>query len=155
MNLAVRQANKGDLMAINELTDLMHHYLASLYGLKMRQDEIDEERFDEEGLDNVYVAETADDGIIAYMSFSKESDEWTGPHYELEHIVVREDYRGRGVGRELFNALLERAKREEVNIKTGTLVRNRVALDFFGELGFKQLSVGLVLDLQNRILALK
>jgi len=151
LNLVVRQADKGDLIAINELTDLMHHYLGTLCGLKLRKDELDEEHLDEEELDNVFVAETAEEGVIGYMSFSKGRDEWIGPHYELEHIVVRKDHRSQGVGRELFKVLLERAEREEVNIKTGSLVRNRTALNFFEELGFKQFSMDLVFDLQNRI----
>jgi len=85
------------------------------------------------------------------MSFSKGKDEWTGPHYELEHIVVREDHRGRGVGKKLFLVLLERASRERVDIKTGTLARNRKALTFFKHLGFKHFSTSLLVDLQKGI----
>jgi len=47
--------------------------------------------------------------------------------------------------------LLERASRERVNIKTGTLARNRKALTFFKHLGFKHFSTSLLLDLQKRI----
>ena len=151
MNVVVRKADSEDLEAINELTDIMHRHLAALYKLKLGNDEIDEEHFDAGELTNIYVAESAGTGIIGYISFSKGTDEWIGPYYELEHIVVRKDYRSRGVGRELFKVLLDRAEHEGLNIKAGSLARNRLALDFLEELGFKQFSIDVVLDLQNRI----
>ncbi|MFB0544036.1 MAG: N-acetyltransferase family protein [Candidatus Bathyarchaeia archaeon] len=150
--MAVRRARGEDLESINNLTDVMHNYLADLYGLRLSAEELEEEHYDEDELEDVYVAEDAKGGVIGYMSFSLGRDEWAGPHYELEHIVVHEDYRGQGMGRKLFDVLLERARREGVNITTGTLAKNQRALRFYKQLGFKPLSVGLLLDLQKRIL---
>ena len=82
----------------------------------------------------------------------KGSDEWAGAHYELEHIVVREEFRHMAIGRKLFKVLLDVANREGVNISTGTLARNKEALRFYEQLGFKPVSVRLLLDLQKRIL---
>lgn len=39
-----------------------------------------------------------------------------------------------------------------MNIRTGTLERNKGAMRFYEELGFRPLSLGLLLDLQKRIL---
>jgi len=141
------------LEAINDLTDAMHYYLAGLYGLELSAEEIEEEHYNEEELENTYVAEDTERGfVVGYMSFSLGRNEWAGPNYELEHIVVREDYWGMAVAGKLFDILLEKAKREGVNITTGTLARNKRALTFYEKLGFKPLSVGLLLDLQKRIL---
>ncbi len=149
----VRKAGVEDLEAINGLTDEMHNYLAELYGLKLSFKELEEEHFNEEELEgNVYVAESEEKNIIGYVSFSKSENEVAGPHYEVEHLVVAEKYRGLNVGRMLFNIVFERAKREKVNITTGTLARNEGALKFYEELGFKPLTIGLLLDLQKRIL---
>jgi ribosomal protein S18 acetylase RimI-like enzyme len=151
--IKVRKAGVEDLEAINVLTDEMHNYLAELYGLKLSSEELEEEHFDEEELgENVYVAESEEDNIIGYTSFSKSENEVAGPHYEVEHLVVAAKYRGLNVGRMLFNIVFERAKREKVNITTGTLARNEGALKFYEELGFKPLTTGLLLDLQKRIL---
>lgn len=147
----VRKAEVKDLVAINELTDAMHNYLAGLYELKLADEELEEEHFSEEQLENVYVAESAEEGVIGYVSFSKGSDEWAGPIYEIDHIVVDQDYRGLGIGRKLFEIVLERALREGANITTGTLVKNERALRFYQEQGFKPLSIRLVLDLQRRL----
>jgi len=152
MEVTCRKARAEDLEAINRLTDMMHNYLAGLYGLELSRGEIEEEHFEEEELENTYVAKK-DGGIIAgYMSFSKGRDEWAGPYYELEHVVVREDHRGFGIAKRLFDILLEKAKREGLNIKTGTLERNARGIRFYEGLGFRHLSVGLLLDLQRRIL---
>ena len=151
MKVTVRKANTDDLVVINELTDSMHHHLASIYGLELSLQELEEEHFDEEELGNVYVAESALDGVVGYMSFSEGRDEWAGPCYMLEHIVVREIFRGLGIGKMLFEILLGKSKREGVNITAGTLARNERALRFYEELGFKQISTGLLLDLQKRI----
>lgn len=49
----------------------------------------------------------------------------------------------------LFNVLLEKAKQEGVNIKTGVLTRNSAGMGFYEELSFKPLCTGLLLDLQK------
>jgi len=148
----VRKATVQDLDVVNALTDNMHKHLAGLYGLELSAGELKEEHYDQDELGNLYVAEDAEAGVVAYMSFSKGSNEWAGAHYELEHIVVREDFRGMAIGRKLFQILLKEANREGVNISTGTLARNKEALRFYAELGFKPISVRLLLDLQKRIL---
>ena len=152
MEITCRKARVEDLEAINELTDTMHNYLAGLYGLELSREELEEEHLEEEELENTYVAEKGGEIVAGYMSFSKGRDEWAGPHYELEHIVVREDYGGFGIAKSLFDILLEKAKREGLNIKAGTLKRNARGIRFYEELGFGHLSVGLLLDLQKRIL---
>jgi len=150
LEITIRKARVEDLVSINELTDAMHRDLASLYRLELPAKEIEEEHFDEDELDSVYVAEIKG-AVVAYMSFCRGEDEWTGRHYGLEHIVVREDHRKSGIATRLFEVLRERAICESVNITTGTLTRNEPALRLYEKLGFKPLTVGLLLDLQKRI----
>jgi GNAT superfamily N-acetyltransferase len=129
----------------------MHHYLANLYGLKLSSKELEEEHFDEEELRNVYVADSEENEVIGYVSFSKGENEIAGPYYEVEHLVVAEKYRRLNVGRMLLNIVLERAKKENANMTTATPARNQEALKFYEELGFRPLSMVLLLDLQGRI----
>ncbi|MFX1512655.1 MAG: GNAT family N-acetyltransferase [Promethearchaeota archaeon] len=74
------------------------------------------------------------------------------PDIAPDHIVVHEDYRRLGIGRKLFDVLLERARQEEVNIKTTTFVNNTGTIKFCEKLGFKPLTLGLLLALQKRII---
>jgi GNAT superfamily N-acetyltransferase len=130
----------------------MHRYLANLYGLELSPEELEEEHFDEEELRrNVYVADSEEKEVIGYVSFSKGENEIAGPYYEVEHLVVAEKYRRLNVGRMLLNVVLERAKKENANMTTATPARNEEALKFYEELGFKPLTMVLLLDLQERI----
>jgi len=152
VKIIIRKARPEDLEAVNDLTDDMHNYLAKLYRLKLSEEELEEEHYDESDLGQTYVAEDGKRGVVGYMSFSKNCNEWAGPHFELEHLVIHEDYRGLGLARKLFEFLLKKAQKEGVNIKTGTLIRNKRALIFYKKLGFRPLSVSLLLDIQKRIL---
>jgi ribosomal protein S18 acetylase RimI-like enzyme len=152
MKIVIRKARPEDLEAVNNLTDDMHNYLAKLYGLKPSEEELEEEHYDRSDLGQIYVAEDSRRGVVGYMSFSKGCDEWAGPYFELEHLVIHKDYRRLGLARKLFETLLNKARQEGVNIKTGTLARNKRALALYKKLGFKSLSVGLLLDIQKKIL---
>ncbi|MFQ6107238.1 MAG: GNAT family N-acetyltransferase [Thermoplasmata archaeon] len=150
--IEVRKAQIEDLKRINELTDGMHNYLAGLYSLELTQDELENEHFYEGELENVYVALDSELGkIVGYMSFCHGRDEWAGHHYSLEHITVDEAYKGQGIGKKLFGILAAKAEDEGANLTVGTLERNKEALDFYSSLGFKPLSVRLLLDNQNRL----
>ncbi len=137
--------------SLNRLTDAMHAELASLYGLELSQEELEEEHFCERELQNVFVAEDKDGRIVGYLSFSKGEDEWVGPHYSLDHLSIDEEYMGMGVGGGLCNRLLELARSEGLNLTAGSLKRNKRALELYQKLGFKPLSERLVLDLQKRL----
>jgi ribosomal protein S18 acetylase RimI-like enzyme len=152
VKVIIRKARPEDLEGLNDLTDDMHNYLAKLYGLKLSRVELEEEHYDEGNLGQTYVAEDGERGVVGCMSFSKDCDEWAGPYFELEHLVIHEDYRRLGLARKLFEFLLNKARQKGVNIKTGTLARNKSALAFYKKLGFRPLSVGLLLDIQKRIL---
>lgn len=119
--------------------------------MELSAEELEDEHLDRDELGDTYVAEDAERGVVGYISFSNGRDEWTGPHYALEHLVVREECRGAGIAGMLFGVLLERAKQEGKNITTGTLARNIGALEFYQKMGFKPLTVGLLLDLKKRI----
>jgi ribosomal protein S18 acetylase RimI-like enzyme len=152
VKVIIRKARPGDLEAVNGLTDGMHNYLAKLHGLKLSKEELEEEHYDESDLGQTYVAEASKGGVVGYMSFSKNCDEWAGPHFDLEHLIIHEDYRRLGLARKLFEFLLNEARKERANIKTGTLARNKRALAFYKKLGFRPLSISLLLDTQKRIL---
>jgi GNAT superfamily N-acetyltransferase len=152
VKIIIRKARPEDLEPVNDLTDDMHNYLAGLYELKLSKDELEEEHFDESDLGRTYVAEDGARGVVGYLSFSKNCDEWAGPYFELEHLVIHGDCRRLGLARRLFEFLLNKARQERVNIKTGTLTRNKRALTFYKKLGFKPLSISLLLDVQKRIL---
>ncbi len=151
MRFKVRMAQAEDMDTLNRLTDTMHQQLASLYGLKLSPEELEEEHFCKGELESVFVAEDSDGNIVGYLSFSRGEDEWVGPHLSLDHLSIDEEHMGLGVGRDLCNRLMELAKAEGLNISTGSLKRNERALKLYRKLGFKPYSERLILDLQQRL----
>ncbi len=151
MEIRVREATLDDLESVNDLTDAMHNSLADLYGLKLSDEELEEEHFCKGELEYTYVAELPGEGVVGYLSFSKGENEWVGPHYSVDHLSIHENYFGQGIAKKLFDRLLERARTEGMNIATGTLERNQRALEFYKSLGFRPFNVQLLLDLQRRL----
>jgi len=151
--LRTRKAMIRDLDAINELTVEMHNHLGALVGIQFSEEELKHEMYEsEEDLKNVYVAES-DGKVIGYMSFSHrtEENEFFGEYYHLYHIVVKREFRGKWAATKLFNILLRKAKRENVNIVAGTFCLNKEALRFYQKVGFKPVETTLVLDNTKRL----
>jgi len=149
----VRRASVRDLDAINELTFEMHDYLGALVGVKFTLEDLKHEMYrSREDLKNVYVAEL-DGKVVGYMSFSHkpEENEFFGKYYHLYHIAVKQEHRGKGIATKLLKVLLQKAKREKVNILVGTLTPNKQAISFYQKHGFKPISLSLILDNTNKL----
>lgn len=67
MKIIIRQAQAKDLTSINSLTDRMQSYLAGLYGLKPSEEDMEEEHYDEDGLEETFVAEDPEKGHYSWV----------------------------------------------------------------------------------------
>ncbi|WP_420642717.1 GNAT family N-acetyltransferase [Candidatus Leptofilum sp.] len=86
------------------------------------------------GPENIWVAE-ASGKIIGLAGLIIE-----GKSGEVEPVVVLEEYRGLGVGRQLVNTVIEQAQKRGLSeLKVLPVVRNEQAIQFFHELGFNVL----------------
>lgn len=76
-------------------------------------------------------------GWATYGDF-RDSERWPGYRFTVEHSIhVREDCWGRGIGRELINALVERARREGKHVMVaGIDSENTGSVRFHERLGF-------------------
>jgi len=151
--LRTRKALMKDLNAINELTVEMHNHLGALVGIEFSKEELKEEMYEsKDDLKNLYVAEL-NGKVIGYVSFSQrvEENEFFGKYYHLYHIAVKQGFRKRGIASKLFSILLQKAKKENVNIVTGTFCLNKEALRFYRKVGFKPIETVLVLDNIKRL----
>lgn len=80
---------------------------------------------------------TVNDEVVAYGGFWKIIDE-----ADINNIAVKKEYRGKGYGKMLMNALIEDAKKQ--NIKAMTLevrVTNKSAIALYKKLGFKEAGI--------------
>jgi L-amino acid N-acyltransferase YncA len=87
----------------------------------------------------VLVADAGTDviGFAAYGSF-RGAGKWPGYRHTVEHTIhVREDYWGQGVGRHLLEALIERARADDIHVMVAAIdSTNLDSITFHERLGF-------------------
>jgi L-amino acid N-acyltransferase YncA len=87
----------------------------------------------------VLVAEAASQivGFTAYASF-RGSGKWPGYRHTVEHTIhVRQDLQGRGIGRDLLEALIDRARNADVHVMVAAIDGgNADSIVFHERLGF-------------------
>ena len=92
----------------------------------------------------VLVAESVDEvvGFAAYGAF-RGAGKWPGYRHTVEHTIhVRDDVHGRGIGRQLLEALIARARTAGVHVMVAAIDReNTGSIAFHERLGFTTVAV--------------
>ena len=94
------------------------------------------------------VLESVDGAIIGTMqlSFIQYLTYQGGIRAQIEAVRVRKDYRGKGLGEEMFKWAIERAKERNAHLIQLTTDKKRPeALKFYEKLGFKASHEGMKL----------
>ena len=113
MNIKLRTASKEDLPEVISLIKELAEYESAAHEVKITLEELIQDGFGEHPLYWIILAEI--DGKIVGMSFYYiRYSTWTGRNLYLEDIVVKEQYRGHGVGKLLFEETIKIAKEMKV-----------------------------------------
>ena len=129
MIMTIRSAEKKDIPAIYSLVRDLAIYENALDELKMTVDDY----FKHFGNDDFQCIVAEAQGIITgtciyYLTFST----WKGRMMYLEDFVVHPDYRGKGIGQQLFDAYILAAKTQDCNLaKWQVLDWNEGAVKFY------------------------
>jgi GNAT superfamily N-acetyltransferase len=131
MNIKLRKASKEDLPEVILLIKELAEYERAAHEVKITLQELENDGFGEHPLYWIILAEA--EGKIVGMSFYYiRYSTWTGQNLYLEDIIVKEQYRGHGIGKLLFEATIEKAK--EMNVRQmiwQVLDWNEPALNFY------------------------
>jgi GNAT superfamily N-acetyltransferase len=133
MEILIRDALASDLPAIHGLVRELAIYekAESAFTATLAAYEADFAQ----GVFQAKVAEV-EGKVVGMVLFFMHYSTWKGKMLYLEDFVVKEAYRGKGIGRLLFNAFLEEAKnRGCALVKWQVLDWNRPALDFYEKFG--------------------
>jgi phosphinothricin acetyltransferase len=139
--MIVRDATDGDMPVVRDLYNALIPtttigWTESLQTLRQRRAWF---RRQQRAGYPVLVAEDERDvvGFAAYASF-RGSGKWEGYRYTVEHTIhVREDQWGRGVGRSLLTALMDRARAAGIHVMVGAIDGdNQASIRFHESLGF-------------------
>jgi len=66
-------------------------------------------------------------------------------------MAVKQEFRRRRIASKLFNILLRKSKRENLNIVTETFCLNKEGLNFCQKMGFKPIETVLIMDNTRRL----
>lgn len=138
MNITIRKAVKEDcarmLVLIKELAD----YEKSLHEVTVTYDHFEESGFGETPVWWAFVAETSsllEEGekeIQGFAMYFIRYRTWKGQYMFLEDFIVTEKFRGKGLGKLLFDKLIEEAKEKKFNgIVWQVLDWNEPAINFY------------------------
>jgi len=110
MEVKVRKATKEDLPAILTLIKELADYERAPDEVTISLKDLEEDGFGNSPLYEAFIAEKDDKMIVGMAFFYFAYSTWKGKCLYLEDIIVSENYRRQGIGKQLFDAVLEKAK---------------------------------------------
>jgi GNAT superfamily N-acetyltransferase len=131
MQIKIRVAEKADCPRLMELVHELALYEKAPQEVTVRLDEFEEAGFGDKPVWKAFVAE-ADNYIVGFGIYYVRYSTWKGSRLYLEDLVVTEEFRGKGIGRLLFNRLIQEAKEHGFNgMVWQVLDWNEPALNFY------------------------
>lgn len=109
MNISVRKAQKADMSAVLELIKELAEYEHALDQVDNTVEQLQEDGFGAQPTFECYVAED-NAVIVGFALFYTSYSTWKGNCLYLEDLLVTNSYRRKGVGKLLFDRVLQTAK---------------------------------------------
>lgn len=135
LKMLIRKGEKKDLPRLLELIKELAVYERQPDAVIIDEKILKEEGFSENPLFEFFVAEL-DDTIIGIALFYYRFSTWKGRTLHLEDLIVDKNYRQKGVGEQLFNAVLKVAYQKNVGrMEWEALEWNAPALNFYRKYG--------------------
>jgi GNAT superfamily N-acetyltransferase len=139
MNLTIRKGEKKDMSSVLGLINELAVFEKEPDAVKITVDDLLENGFKEKPEFNVLVAEF-EDIIVGMALFYNRFSTWNGPSLHLEDLIVTEQYRGKGVGKALYDKVLEFGLASgKKRVEWVVLDWNTPAIEFYKSTGAKML----------------
>jgi len=131
MNVIIRRAEKKDCARIFELVKELAEFERAPHEVTATLEHFEESGFGEKPVWWGFVSEE-DDIIIGFIMYYIRYSTWKGQRMYLEDFLVTEKARGKGVGKLLFDRLIEEAKEKKFSgIVWQVLDWNEPAIKFY------------------------
>ncbi len=135
-NLAVRPAKEGDVPRIVSLIRAMAEYEKLEDQIMVDEETLAESLFSEQAVPRALVASVGDE-IVGYAIYFYNFSTFVGKKgIYLEDIYVETEYRGQGIGDQLFRTVAETARKEGcARMEWVALDWNKSAIEFYQSRG--------------------
>jgi GNAT superfamily N-acetyltransferase len=131
MEINIRKAIKTDLPAVLDLVKELALYEKAPEEVTITLKELEADGFGEHPLYWIILAEN-ENGIVGMSFYYIRYSTWKGKCLYLEDIVVKEEFRGQKVGRILFEATIEAAKKMNAKLMNWQVLDwNEPAINFY------------------------
>jgi len=133
LSYQLRKGNKEDLPRALELIKELAVFERAPLAVTNTVERMEKEGFGAKPIFEFLVAEL-ENTIIGISVFYYRYSTWKGQNLYLEDLIVTESHRGRGVGKALFEATLEKAKKDGcAQMNWQVLDWNQPAIDFYNK----------------------
>ena len=131
-----REGSKKDLEAVFELIKELAKFENAESKLINKLDQMIEDGFNDEPLYKILIAEK-NNNVIATLIYYFKYSTWKGKVFYVEDFIVKEGYRGKGIGKNLLNYAKKIAKKQNCRgISLQVLDWNINAIDFYKKNNF-------------------
>lgn len=131
MEVKIRRAIKEDAEAMMQLVKELALYEKAPQEVTVNLDHFVESGFGENPVWWAFVAE-ADKKIVGFALYYIRYSTWKGQRLYLEDILVNEPFRGKGIGKLLFDRLIEEAKEKKLSGMVWQVLEwNEPAINFY------------------------
>ena len=139
MNALIRKAEKKDSLAILNLIKELALFEKEPESVKLKLSDIENDGFGTKPLFECIVAEI-NNRIIGMAIYYPRYSTWNGPTIHLEDLIVSEQYKGKGIGTQLYSNFIKMALNSGVKrVEWNVLDWNSPAINFYKKSGAKVL----------------
>lgn len=136
MNFSIRFAEPKDVTGILSLIQELADFENEPDAVDIDEKYLLEYGFGEHKSFECFVAESKSGEILGMALFYNRFSTWKGLTIHLEDLIVKEEYRKKGIGKALFEGLILHAKDQKINrLEWVVLDWNTNAIDFYKSYG--------------------
>lgn len=131
MDFFIRKGQQEDMLSVYELVHELAVYENEPEAVKISVDDLVRDGFNENPEFEVFVA-VVEGKIVGMALFYKRYSTWEGKSLHLEDLIVKKDFRGKGIGKALYIEVMKTAYDNEINrVEWEVIDWNKAAIDFY------------------------
>ena len=129
--VTIRKAVQEDMIAVHALITELAEYEREPNAVIISVDDLKRHGFSEQRF-HCFVAEHKKSGIVGMALYYSRYSTWKGPTLHLEDLYVKPKFRKGGLGKELFDKVVDEAAKQNVGRMEWTVLEwNEPALNFY------------------------